>query len=108
MARRSASQALESYRNKYIGDLSRQLDSSVKRRRAELDAATFADPEEQEGPPKPSEILKEYKARVDIGKLQEKELERKEMGLPPLEYEKEKASYKNIGKNYKNTIYFKA
>ena len=94
MARRSASQALESYRSKYIGDLSRQLDSSVKRRRAELDAATFADPEEQEGPPKASDILREYKARVDIGKLQEKELERKEMGLTPLEYEKEKASYK--------------
>jgi len=76
MARRSASQALESYRSKYIGDLSRQLDSSVKRRRAELDAATFADPEEQEEPPKASEILQEYKA---VDELRERQLAKNEM-----------------------------
>tara|TARA_R110002020_G_scaffold63215_5_gene169023 strand:+ start:7352 stop:8188 length:837 start_codon:yes stop_codon:yes gene_type:complete len=94
MARKSASQALESYRNRSIGNLSRKINSIVKTRRAELDAATFVDPEEQEGPPKPSDILKEYKARIEIGKMQEQELERKQMGLTPLEYEKEKASYK--------------
>ena len=96
MARKSASQALESYRNRSIGNLSRKINSIVKTRRAELDAATFVDPEEQEGPPKPSDILKEYKARIEIGKMQEQELERKQMGLTPLEYEEEKASYKKV------------
>jgi hypothetical protein len=80
MAKLTTSQALENYRNKTIQDLSAKLQDSTKASMARRNAISFKEDDEDK-PPKPSEILKEYQARIEIEEIQEQERERKETGM---------------------------
>ena len=80
MAKLTTSQALENYRNKTIQDLSAALQAKTKTSIARRDAISFKE-EDEDKPPKPSEILKEYQSRIEIEEIQEQERERKETGM---------------------------
>ena len=80
MAKLSASKALENYKLKQISNLASALQDSTKASRAKRNAISFKEDDEDK-PPKPSEILKEYQARIEIEEIQEQERERKETGM---------------------------
>jgi len=80
MAKLTTSQALENYRNKTIQDLSAKLQDSTKASMARRNAISFKEDDEDK-PPKPSEILREYQARIEMEEIQEQELERRETGM---------------------------
>ena len=65
MAKLTTSQALENYRNKTIQDLSAALQAKTKTSIARRDAISFKE-EDEDKPPKPSEILKEYQSRIEL------------------------------------------
>jgi len=96
MAKLPASQALEAYTNKKV----RNLSSTIKERTAALrkrrGSISFKE-EDEVKPPKPSEILKEYKAQIEMGKLREKEMERASTGMSRTEFE----DYENTVKTQK-------
>ena len=74
-----------------------QAKQRMQRRLASLRGSSTSGSEQ----PKPSDILKEYKARVSLGKLEEKEIERKELGLTRLEYDEFKAGYEEDISTYR-------
>ena len=80
MAKLSASKALENYKLKQISNLASALQDSTKASMAKRNAISFKEDDEDK-PPKPSEILKEYQARIEIEEIQEQERERKETGM---------------------------
>ena len=86
MAKLPASKALESYRNKTIQDLSSQIKERTKALRRGRSSISFKE-EDEVKPPKPSEILKEYKAQIEMQKLAETERERARTGMSRTEFE---------------------
>ena len=72
MAKLPASKALESYRNRTIQDLSSTIKERTKALRRGRSSISFKE-EDEVNPPKPSEILKEYKAQIEMEKLAETE-----------------------------------
>jgi hypothetical protein len=84
--------------SQYLGEASDAVtsfveDSQAKQRMQRRLALSRANSSGKDEAPKFTDILKEYEARVSLGKLEEKEIERKELGLTPLEYEKFKTGY---------------
>ena len=92
MAKLSASKALENYKLKQISNLASALQDSTKASMARRNAISFEEDDEDK-PPKPSEILKEYQSRIEIEEIQEQERERKETGMSRGEF-----------KDYEDTI----
>jgi hypothetical protein len=80
MAKLSASKALENYKLKQISNLASALQDSTKASMARRNAISFEEDDEDK-PPKPSEILKEYQSRIEIEEIQEQEREREETGM---------------------------
>lgn len=86
MAKLPASQALESYRNRTIQDLSSTIKERTKALRRGRSSISFKE-EDEVNPPKPSEILREYKAQIEMGKIREREMERASTGMSRTEFE---------------------
>ena len=80
MAKLSASKALENYKLKQISNLASALQDSTKASMAKRNAISSKEDDEDK-PPKPSDILKEYKNRIEMEEIQEQERERKETGM---------------------------
>ena len=86
MAKLPASKALEAYKVKQINNLSSTLQERTASLRKRRGSISFKE-EDEVKPPKPSEILREYKAQIEMGKIREREMERARTGMSRTEFE---------------------
>ena len=93
MAKLSASKALEDYKLGIYENISKQLSDETTRRSNRRNQVYLKEQDEDEQPT-PSDILKEYKARVEMEEIQEKELERADKGMSRLEFKDYEKSIK--------------
>jgi hypothetical protein len=102
MAKLSASKALENYKLKQISNLASALQDSTKASMARRNAISFEEDDEDK-PPKPSDILKEYKARIEMEEIQEQEREIRKTGMSRGEfkdYEDTVETQKDLAKTF--------